>query len=151
MKKWLLNIAPILVILFTINIISIPFLTHAVASNDTSWISGLVPCGNESGADEAAKSCDFKALVTLGQRLINFLMFAAVLMTVVLLVITGFRYVTAGANTGELARAKSTFRTIGIGFLLVLGAWLIINTLVTLLLNPNSGITNPLRSNGSVN
>ena len=115
--------------------------------NSTDWRNGLVPCGNTGGTGTSsdAVDCDFNDLVIMGQRLVNFLFFASILLTVVLLVRTGFEYVTAGSNTGQLAKAKGRFLTIGIGFLLVLGAWSIINLAVNVLLDPASGIMNPLK------
>ncbi len=145
MKKLSSLAALFFFVLMFVNIIAIPTLAHAAAETDDNWFNGLVPCGKEINAVEAANSCDFNALVTMGKRVVNFLFYASILMTVCLLVWTGYQYITAGSNTGQLAQAKKTFLTVGIGFLLVLGAWLIINTVVDVLLNPEAGIDNPLQ------
>jgi hypothetical protein len=107
--------------------------------------SALVPCGNNDiGTTSAALDCDFNDLVEMGRRIINFLFFASVLLTVSLLVYTGYLYLSAGSDVGILKKVKSKFLTIIIGFALVLGAWLIINTLVTTLIDP-AVIVNPLK------
>lgn len=90
----------------------------------------LVPC---SGAD-----CGFEDLVILAQRVINFLIFnIAAPLAAVSFAVAGFMYMTAKGNEAQHAKAKSIFVYVFIGFVIALSAWLIVNFIVTSLVNPN--------------
>lgn len=106
----------------------------------TNWVSkGLVPC---NGVD---KPCDFNAFMKLISNLISFGFYFCVIVTVGILVWAAFEYITGKGARGK-TRAKAALKTASIGFLLFLGAWLIINAVVTPLLDTNV-IANPLKSN----
>lgn len=106
---------------------------------------GLVPCGNQADATSSANSCDYKAFVQLLKNILDFMYFAATLVTVGLVAHTGFLYLTAGSKPGQLEAAKKRFATVGIGFVLMLGSWLIIKTLVDLLISDALRQYNPLK------
>ena len=88
------------------------------AGSDT----GLVTC---SGPD-----CDACDLVNMVNKIVNFLIVLLTIAATFALVITGFKMVTSGGNTTAWESAKGTFANIIIGFILVLGAWLIVDTLL---------------------
>lgn len=88
---------------------------------------GLVPCNGPE--------CDFDDLVTLIQNIINFLLYTvAVPVATLLFMWAGFKYLTAGGDPGKVKAAHSIFMNVFIGFLIALGAWLVVNLLAQTLL-----------------
>lgn len=79
--------------------------------------------------------CDLCHLVSLGQNVINFLVYITTFVAVILFVYAGFLMVTAGGDMGQISRARSIFTTVAIGFIIALAAWLIIDTVMKTLFN----------------
>jgi|GEM_PF-549734 len=90
--------------------------------------AGLVPCG--SAGEAMCTTADF---VTMVNGLINFLFSMLGIIAVIALVITGFRMVTSAGNESEWGKAKQMFTNIIIGVVIILTAWLIIDTILTAL------------------
>lgn len=86
----------------------------------------LVPCNTTNNPDP----CDFCDLFTLAQNIINFLVFFAVILATLLFVYVGFLYLTAGDNSAQITKAKSILIKVLIGFIVVLGSWLIVDTIM---------------------
>lgn len=85
--------------------------------------------------------CDFNDLVELGVRIINFLIIMSTALVAISFVWAGFLYLTSAGDEGQAKKAKSIFTKAGIGFVVVLSAWLIVNTIVSALLLPGQGFT----------
>lgn len=84
----------------------------------------IVTCG------ASAPGCNFCNLVQLSQNIINFLVGFSVIVAVLLFVYAGFLYLTAGASEENVKTAHKVFRSVFIGFIIVLAAWLIIDTIM---------------------
>jgi len=84
----------------------------------------IVP--NCSGAD-----CNFCDLTTLVQNIINTSIFLAVLLAAGLFAWAGYLYLsnTVG-DTGKVQKAHSMFQNVFIGLVIVLAAWLVVDTLM---------------------
>lgn len=82
----------------------------------------LVPC---EGPD-----CQACHLVKLAQNIINFLVAAGVFVAVLMFVYAGFLYITGGADQGRIKKAHGIFGSVLVGFIIVLAAWLIIDTVM---------------------
>ena len=92
---------------------------------------GLVTC---SGPD--CDMCDFVGMINgLVDWLFGFLVLAAVLG----LMISGFKLVISAGNESAWTAAKSMVTSIIIGFVIVLSAWLIVDTIMKAFLAPESG------------
>ena len=92
---------------------------------------GFVPCeGTECSA------CD---LVTLIQRLLVWLIGIIFVIFAVLLAVAGFGLVTSGGNQTALSDAKSKFTNALIGIVIVLAAWLMVDTLMRAILPGDTG------------
>jgi hypothetical protein len=89
---------------------------------------GLVPC---SGAD-----CDFNALRTLIENIINFLFIVAAPVAALLFAYAGFLYVTDAGSGKNLSKAKSIFTTAFWGLVFMASAWLVVKLIVSTLGNP---------------
>lgn len=90
--------------------------------------AGLVPCGG-SGEPE----CGLKHLITLGNNVIEFLIMIAALIAVILLAIGGFKLVISQGNAGAMEDAKKRIWNVFIGFVIILVAYLVVQTILTLL------------------
>ncbi len=99
--------------------------TQAPASSGGSG-TGLVPC---SGLD-----CQFCNLAELIQNIINWVLGISIPIAMALFAYAGFLYATSGGSSESVGKAKGVFSTVGMGFLLALGGWLIINTLLNIIL-----------------
>ncbi len=89
--------------------------------------TGIIPC---NGVD-----CNFNDFVQLGINIVDFLVGFAVLGAVVGFIYAGFLILTAGANASQVTKGKSLLLKVGIGFFFVLAAWLIVNTITSVLFN----------------
>jgi ABC-type nickel/cobalt efflux system permease component RcnA len=86
---------------------------------------GLVPC---SGTD-----CTTEDVIQLVQNIIGFLVAFISILAVIVLVVAGLRLVVSGGNETEWTKAKSMFTNVVIGLILVLAAWLIVDTILSML------------------
>jgi len=85
-------------------------------------------------------NCNACHLVDLGNNLIQWLIGVVTVLFAVLLVIAGFQLVTAGGNPSALQSAKSKFVNAFVGFLIVLAAWLLVDTLMRALVGQSGEI-----------
>lgn len=82
----------------------------------------IVPC---SGVD-----CTCDHLITLAQNLINAGVYIAVFLSAVLFAYAGWLYMTQ-ETIGAKQRGKDLFKSAAIGLVIILGAWLVVDTLMT--------------------
>ncbi len=102
------------------------------------WTPGtdIVPCDNVTNA------CDFNALMCMANNIIDALIYFSVLVAVAMFAFAGFKYLTAGGDMGAMKQARSIFTNVAIGFIFVLGAWLIVTLILqTLVSTSNTGLT----------
>ncbi len=88
--------------------------------------TGLVPC---NGVD-----CQACHLVTLAQKIINFILGLAIPLAAAMFAYAGVLYFTSSV-LNKIDKAKKVFFTVFVGFCIVAGAWLIIQTLLGIILN----------------
>jgi len=107
------------------------FVTALVLSlPELSFAQGFVPC---SGTDCSA--CHFVAMTN---TIIKWLIGAFFLLFAVLAVMAGFELVTSGGNDQAKTSAKSKFSNAFIGLIIVLAAFILVDTLMrSLLTNPD--------------
>ena len=92
-----------------------------------SFATVLVPCTD-------GKSCDFNALMTMVNTVIKFIIFDLALpIDAIMFVYAGFKLVTSGGDTGARQTAKDVFTNTLIGLIFAVAAWLIINTVLSIL------------------
>ena len=90
-----------------------------------SFTGDIVP---ECGPDQMCGFCD---LVTLGENIVRFLVFFAVVVAILMFVYAGFLYLTGGSNAGQVSKAHRVFWVTLVGLVLTLAAWLIIDVIMT--------------------
>lgn len=87
---------------------------------------GLVSC---DGID-----CNFCDVIETTDNVIDFLFEALSVVAVILLVVAGFRLVTSAGDVSAMTQARSMFTSVIIGLVIVLSAWLIVDTVMKALL-----------------
>ena len=93
------------------------------AASDTC--TGLVPCGCKGGPP-----CNLCYLIKGIQGLISYGFKIMVFVALVMIVIGGIMYITSAGNEGLMKSAKAViFKTLA-GFAIILGGWLIVNTII---------------------
>ena len=88
-------------------------------------IPTIVPC---NGTD-----CTFCHIAQLAQNVLNGGIYLAVFLSAILFAYAGWQYITAGGESGKASEAKKIFWNVGIGLVLILGAWLIVDMIMGIL------------------
>ncbi len=92
---------------------------------------GLVPCDGPE--------CDICSFVALGQKILNFLVYASVLIATIMFTYAGIEMLIHSDNSGAISQARHTFMNVLIGLVAILAAWLIIDTVMRVLFTYNNG------------
>ena len=108
------------------------FIPQVIFGQETS--PGLVTCTG-AGGDNPCDFCDFVAMVN---GIIQWSFGILATIAVLGLVIAGFRLVTSAGNPDAMSAAKNMFSNVIIGFVIVLSAWLIVDTLIKTLVGEDS-------------
>jgi hypothetical protein len=103
---------------------------------------GLVPCGRacddpNTSVDET-KACELCDIFVMLELIVDFLLFTIVpILAVLMIAIGGIMYVMSGTSVaggaGLVSKAKSLFMGVIIGLLITYGAWIIVNTVLSLI------------------
>ena len=115
---------------FVVLTIPVFALAQITGNNLVGETGGLVPC---SGRD-----CGTCEIMVLGNRVMRFIIMIMIAGVVLLAAWAGFNLVISGGNPSEYTRAKNMLKNVLIGLILMLVAWLIIDTAMKALLQ-NSG------------
>ena len=83
----------------------------------------FVQCGYE-------RMCNLCDAVTMINYIVNWLFGFLAILAVIGLMISGFRLVVSGGDVGAWTQAKQMFTNIVVGFVIVLSAWLIVDTIM---------------------
>lgn len=89
---------------------------------------GLVPC---DGSPE--HPCRFTSLIDLVNRIIQYLIYLMIPLAAIVFAYAGFILITQGGSPAARETAKGMFIKVVIGLIFVLGAWLIMSTIMTAL------------------
>ncbi|MBI2013430.1 MAG: hypothetical protein HYS87_01230 [Candidatus Colwellbacteria bacterium] len=104
--------------------------------------AALVPECSPTGAGGLEK-CTTEHLFELFYNIFNFGIFLAGVIVVLMVIWSGFQFMLAQGNPYKLEKAgKSVFNAI-VGFVIVLSAWLIVNTIVTVFTDCTGWNINP--------
>ncbi len=104
--------------------------------------SKIIPDCNVTGDTEVdgfylkfRTPCDFDTLIQLVENVINFLLFYfATPLAAIIFAYAGFLYIFSSANEHNKSHAKAIVGKVFIGYVIALAAWLLINTILSLLL-----------------
>lgn len=84
--------------------------------------------------------CNFCTLLAMGGNIVDLLFQLLVIAAVILIVVAGFKLVTSAGNPQALEGAKSMLTNVIIGFVIIISAWLIVDTIFRMLAQENEGI-----------
>jgi len=115
-----------LVLLMLIAAVVLPALTSA-------QIPEIVP--KECQGDQAATACGLCQLGQLAQNVLNAGIYIAVFLSALLFAWAGWNYITAGGDSGKAGEARKVFWNVGVGLVIILGAWLIVDLIIKVLVD----------------
>ena len=95
----------------------------------------IVPAGTNNYSPEGYGTCE---AVDLANNVIKFLFGMASLFAVIVFVYAGFLMVSSRGDAGQVQKAKGMFTNVIIGFVIMLAAFLIVNTVLGILLGTGS-------------
>jgi len=103
----------------------------ALASNN--FLARIVPFCDPSNTNSNTDipDCDLDQLLLMGQNIVNFLITAAFIITVLFIVIGAFRMIISGGNEKALSSAKANITSAIFGLVIVLVSWIVLNTIIT--------------------
>lgn len=81
-------------------------------------------------------NCTFSHLIQLLQNLINALIIISTFLAVAAFAYAGMILLTSGGSETAKTKAKDIFLKVLKGYLWILGAWLLVYTIISVLLNP---------------
>ncbi|MFH0805413.1 MAG: hypothetical protein V1901_00795 [Patescibacteria group bacterium] len=94
----------------------------------------IVPCGGSGQS-----SCTLCHIWNLASNIINFISFnLAIPIATLLFIVAGIIFLTSAGNEQKVGLAKSIFTSTVIGLLIIFCSWLLIDTLMKTLVNPDS-------------
>lgn len=97
------------------------------------WKS-LIVCYNESIA-EYNHPCQFSDLIVLVQNLITMLIVISTFLATAAFAYAGILLLTSGGKESAKTKAREIFSKVLIGYLWILGAWLLVYTITSVLVN----------------
>ena len=77
--------------------------------------------------------CTFNDLILLVSEVLDFIIILAVLLSAVMFAWAGFIYITAGGDKTKVNQAHGIFKNVGLGLVVVLAAWLIVDLILVAL------------------
>lgn len=96
-----------------------------------AWAAGLVPC---DGIDD----CNFDTLIKLLNNIASFLIFRVpLILLVVLIAYNGGLLIYNRDRSKQLSAIKKSFVNLLVGYLLILGAYVLVKTFITLIAGDN--------------
>ena len=87
---------------------------------------GIVPC--HEGSD-----CGWSELLQLGQNILNYVITIAITVSAVMFAYAGFLFFSDTGNASNIEKGKKIFGAVAVGLVIVLVAWLVVNTLLDVL------------------
>jgi len=92
---------------------------------------GIGPIVPQNCGKAGQPSCNFSHLIQLANSIINFLIRISSFLAAIAFTYVGWLYVTSGGDSGKKSEAKGILMKVVFGFVLVLGAWLIVKLILT--------------------
>ena len=106
----------------------------------------IVPC---DGTDKnGGTACNFCHLVQLAQNLINTGIFILITLAAFMFAYAGLLHLTAQGDSSKAAKARSIFTHVAVGLVIILGAWLAVDTLMKAMVDERAGGVGPWNAIG---
>lgn len=111
--------------LLLILMVSIPLFVHA------QTLPTIIPCGTQANP----ASCEVCHLYILASNIIDFLLIIIIPLAALVIAYGGFLYLTSGGSPGSADKGKRAIRSGIFGIIIAFFAWVIINTIISVLSN----------------
>ena len=98
--------------------------------------AGLIPCGD---LKQGEPECNFSHFMQVIQNVMKFLITISASIAAALFAYAGILYITAAGDTGKISKAHQIFKSVAIGFFIILVAWLIVETVVESIVDKSKG------------
>jgi hypothetical protein len=108
---------------------------NGTGTGSTSTSGGIVPCGK--GAISPCTLCHF---ITGFQKLVTWIKNVVFVAAMTVIIIGGIMYAVSAGSTAMMETAKKAITSSLVGFALTLCAWLIVNTIITVIAQANLGV-----------
>jgi hypothetical protein len=95
-----------------------------------------LPCEGVKKDANHTEDCNFEQLVELGRRIINAIFYLSIPIAAIVFAWAGSLYLTSAGNESKMKQGKSMFLKVLVGFVVILAAWLLINTILNVLVKP---------------
>jgi len=102
------------------------------APTGNGFVGGIVPA--ECRGKSTIANCDLCSLAQMIQNLSNFMLGLSVPAAAILFAIAGIRLFGAGGVPERIKDAKKIFKTVLIGFLIIVSVWALVNTTMNMLM-----------------
>lgn len=97
----------------------------------------LIVCGNtDPNLTLYTHDCVFSDLIVLAQHLVTNMIILSTFFAVAAFAYAGIKLLASGGNESAMKDAKSILTKVLIGYLWILGAWVLVYTITTVLLKP---------------
>jgi len=116
----------------TLAAISQPVLAHFPTQQGEFGTFSIVTCGFEG-----APKCDLCELLHTGQHVLAALVYAGVIASLIFILVGAVTIMISGGNEATFAKGKGTLVSAVVGLIIVLAAWLIVDTILNFLANPS--------------
>lgn len=128
-------------IVFFLSLILIMFSFSITSFAQTSSSENLFPCGNNFGNE-----CTFDHLLMLVSAIVSRLFKYALILSSIVFAYAGFLYLTSQDNPGNRSKAKGIFINVAIGLAVMMGAWVIVNLVLTALVDDSFLSSSPFKT-----
>ena len=122
---------------FVINFIVFTFLVSAAGTAHAA--TPFIVCDPKPASGSGLRDCDFDSLIKLADNIIDWLIVFSTALAGVVFAYAGFTLLTSGGSEDKMKKAKAMLTKTAIGFIIVLGAWLLISTIIKALLKNDPG------------
>lgn len=109
-----------------------------------SSADGFVPCGRASGSADEMAPCTLCHIVVGGKVVMDWGLRLMAAIGLVVITAMGIWYIVSAGNPGMISQAKSGIKSTLIGVAVMLGAWLIVNTVLLLFAQEADPTKNPI-------
>jgi hypothetical protein len=108
-------------------------LSPAITLAQTALETTIVP--ERCQGARAAYECNICDLATLAQNLLNTAIYVLIVLSAIMFAWAGWKMLSSGGNSSEYAAGKRIFASVFIGLLIILGSWIVIDTLMKTIFN----------------
>jgi len=113
------------------------------AGSGLSFLPIVPACGDllhENNVTNDDHPCGWQDLVSLANNLLQFMLYIAIPIAAICFAWAGWLYLSARGNPGQISRAHGIFLNVGIGLIIVMVAWLVVNLIMTTLVDTGTYI-----------